>query len=171
MTRRRRQARTQAVELVVQSLLGDLPLLDQSRSSVLNRRDPNCAQAAEVSDGAKTLTAPGKRRFSSPIQARCNPPSRLNREHRRTAARMPAHQPVQLLQARTEHRQGQRVDDQPRLVRTNPHPVLNLARINRHHQRRNRQRLLQRPTPRPTSQTRRQRLDDIAPPGGSPPIS
>jgi hypothetical protein len=37
----------------------------QSRSSVLNRRDPRCALAAVVSEGANSRSDPGQRRSIS----------------------------------------------------------------------------------------------------------
>src|SRR5437899_2050516 len=46
----------------------------QSRSSVLNRREPSCALAAAVSDGANSRNDPGQRRSISAAHARCNPP-------------------------------------------------------------------------------------------------
>ena len=41
----------------------------QSRSSVLNRREPSCARAAVVSEGANSRTDPGQRRSSSAAHA------------------------------------------------------------------------------------------------------
>ena len=46
----------------------------QSRSSVLNRREPSCARAACVSDGANSRSDPGQRRSISAAHARCSAP-------------------------------------------------------------------------------------------------
>ena len=94
MTLRRRQARAEAIELVMEALAQDLELGDelaamthhaepcrasqtsaaQSRSSDLKRREPSCARASCVSEGASKRTRPGKRRSSSAVQGRWSDP-------------------------------------------------------------------------------------------------
>jgi hypothetical protein len=60
---------------------------------------------------------------------------RLDREHRIGSIQMLEDKPLQCLQAGTQHRQRQRFNGHPGRTGAQPDPVVDLARIDRDHQR------------------------------------
>ena len=129
----------------------------QSRSSVLNRRAPICARAACVSDGANTRNAPGQRRSSSLANARCNDPVASTANTGSTAT----DQPDELLDPSPRVRDRHRLTDQPAFAIGQPHPMRDLARIDRHHQT-DRPRALS-TTPAPDTSTNREEREKAHP--------
>ena len=103
----------------------------QSRSSVLNRRDPSCARAAVVSDGANSRSDPGQRRSSSAAHARCNAPSPRTRTPARPST------PLAAISRSSSSSPSRNIGSDtgspisPRSPVGHPHPIDRLARIDR----------------------------------------
>jgi hypothetical protein len=164
------------VQLVVQSLLGDLvlgdqpaPVPDRGGQGILDLiGDPTAlALAGQVGQrGAVAvvgLEAPraqlrarrsglrrreqphrsGKALAELPHPGLMQPTAGLDGEHLTRGPDVIDDQPVQPFQPRPKHRQRQRRHHFAGLTGAQPDPVADLPRIDRHHQRRRRQRLLQ----------------------------
>ena len=61
------------------------------------------------------------------------PASGLDGDDRLLLSGKPVHQPLQLIDSGAQNWPRQRLDQQPRRVRTQPYPALHLARIDRDH--------------------------------------